>query len=123
MSASRAHRTTGTTPRGYVVGYLTDMEMCPDVAEYLRRIEGTMAPYGGRYLVHGGRLVGHEGAWDGDVVILEFPDMASARRWYESPGYQAILPLRTAHGTSMVATVEGVRDGHRAVDKLGPPAL
>ncbi|WP_062217175.1 DUF1330 domain-containing protein [Streptomyces sp. NBRC 109706] len=108
-------------PRAYAIGYLKDAEVGPEIAEYIRRIEATMAPYGGRYLVHGGQLIGHEGTWDGDIVILEFPDLARAQEWYGSPAYQAILPLRTEHSTSMVALVEGVPDGHRAIDKLSRP--
>ncbi|MEQ4304813.1 DUF1330 domain-containing protein [Plantactinospora sp. B6F1] len=107
-----------TAPRGYVIGYLENVEVGPEIVEYIERIEATMAPYGGRYLVHGGQLVGHEGTWNGDVVLLEFPDLASAQEWYGSPDYQAILPLRTAHATSMVALVEGVPEGHRAVHKV-----
>lgn len=107
-----------TAPRAYAVGYLRDVEAGPEIAEYIERIEATMAPHGGRFLVHGGQLVGHEGTWDGDLVILEFPDLAGAQAWYESPDYQAILPLRTEYSTSMVALVEGVPDGHRAVDKI-----
>ncbi|MGW2277966.1 DUF1330 domain-containing protein [Streptomyces sp. NPDC001770] len=105
-------------PRGYAIGYLRNVELGPDIAEYIERIEGTMAPYGGRFLVHGGRLVAHEGEWDGDLVVLEFPDTAAAQEWYESPAYQAILPLRTEHATSMVAVVEGVGDDYRAAGKI-----
>lgn len=107
-----------TAPRAYVIGHLKDVELGPEIAEYIERIEATMAPYGGRFLVHGGQLVGLEGNWDGDIVMLEFPDLASAQEWYKSPDYQAILPLRTERSTSMVALVEGVADGHRAVDKI-----
>lgn len=105
-------------PRAYVIGYLEQVELGPQIAEYIERIEATMAPYGGRFLVHGGRLVPHEGDWDGDIVMLEFPDLASAQEWYESPGYQAILPLRTEYSTSTVAAVEGVPDGYRAAAKI-----
>ncbi|MEU2772175.1 DUF1330 domain-containing protein [Streptomyces sp. NPDC007162] len=107
-----------TAPRGYVVGYLQDVDLGPEIAEYIERIEATMAPYGGRFLVHGGRLVEHEGTWNGDIVILEFPDPARAQEWYESPDYQAILPLRTEHATSMVALVAGVPDDYRASGKI-----
>lgn len=107
-----------TPPRAYVIAYLRDVEVGPEIAEYIERIGATMAPYGGRFLVHGGQLVALEGTWDGDVVMLEFPDLASAQEWFESPDYQAILPLRTEHSTSMVALVEGVPDGYRAVDKI-----
>ncbi|WP_406149703.1 DUF1330 domain-containing protein [Streptomyces sp. NBC_01012] len=108
-------------PRAYAIGYLKDVEVGPEIAEYIKRVEATMAPHGGRFLVHGGQLVEHEGTWGGDIVILEFPDLTSAQEWYASAEYQAILPLRTEHSTSMVALVEGVPDGYRASAKIPPP--
>ncbi|MDT0265256.1 DUF1330 domain-containing protein [Streptomyces sp. DSM 44915] len=47
-----------TAPRAYVIACLRDAEVGPENAEYLERIEATTAPHGGRYLVHGGQLVG-----------------------------------------------------------------
>ncbi|MFG2289265.1 DUF1330 domain-containing protein [Streptomyces sp. NPDC048595] len=70
---------------------MKDVEVGPEIAEYIEQIESTMAPYGGRFLVHGGQLVGHEGTWDGDIVMPEFPDLTSAQEWYKSPDHQAIL--------------------------------
>ncbi|WP_343299864.1 DUF1330 domain-containing protein [Streptomyces sp. AM 2-1-1] len=107
-----------TAPRGYAIARLEGVELGPEIAEYIGRIEETMTPFGGRFLVHGGRLVPVEGAWGGDLVMLEFPDLARAEEWYRSPGYQAILPLRTGHAASTVVLVEGVSDGHHASDKL-----
>ncbi len=50
---------------------------------------------------HGGKLVSRgpaevlSGAHDrASMVIIEFPDRESAKRWYESAEYQAIIPLR-----------------------------
>jgi uncharacterized protein (DUF1330 family) len=39
------------------------------------------------------KLVEGEGPIDG-MVLLEFPDMGSANRWYESPAYKAIKHYR-----------------------------
>jgi uncharacterized protein (DUF1330 family) len=41
-------------------------------------------------------------------VVIEFPDMAAARRFYDSPDYQAILPLRQAASRGRLYLVEGV---------------
>ncbi|UMG93931.1 DUF1330 domain-containing protein [Nocardioides sp. TF02-7] len=102
----------------YAICYLRDVDLGDEIVEYIDRIDETLAPYGARWLVHGGRLTPIEGDWDGDVVIIEFPDTATAQAWYDSPGYQAILPLRTEHSRSVTALVEGVPEGYRAVDKL-----
>ncbi len=35
------------------------------------------------------------------VVIVEFPDMASIRRWYEAPDYQPLIALRQTAATDV----------------------
>lgn len=107
-----------TDTKAYAIAYLREVDLGPEILEYIERIDETLAPYGGRFVVHGGRLHGVEGTWDGDVVIIEFPSFAAGREWYESAEYQEILPLRTEHSVSVAALVEGVPAGYRAVDKV-----
>lgn len=102
----------------YAFAYLRDVDLNEEVVDYIQRIEATMAPYDGRFIVHGGRLVPAEGEWDGDVVVIAFPSLGAARAWYDSPAYQEILPLRTQNSRSVAAIVEGVPAGYRATDKL-----
>ena len=104
--------------KAYAIAYLNDVDFGEAIIEYIEKIDATLAPYGGRFLVHGGKLTPAEGEWTGDIVIIEFPDAASATEWYDSPAYQEILPLRTEHSSSIAALVEGVPDGYRAVDKI-----
>lgn len=104
--------------KAYAIAYLRDVDFGAEIIEYLERIDETLAPYGGRFLVHGGELTAAEGEWDGAIVIIEFTSSEAAKEWYDSPAYQAILPLRTEHSQSIAALVEGVPDGYRAVDKL-----
>ena len=42
------------------------------------------------------------------VVLLEFPDMAAARAWYDSPAYQAAKAHRVKGADYRVIFVEGV---------------
>lgn len=51
-------------------------------------------------------------------MIIEFPSPDAVREWYDSPAYQAILPLRTEHSQSIAAMVVGVPDGYRAIEKV-----
>lgn len=44
-------------------------------------------------------------------IPLEFPGMAEARNWYESPEYQKILPLRVNNAISDLIFVDGVGPG------------
>ncbi|MEV4441871.1 DUF1330 domain-containing protein, partial [Streptomyces sp. NPDC049577] len=92
----------------------------PDVIEYVERIQATLDPYDGHFIVHGGgNIEVLEGAWDGPVVIIAFPGVEQARAWYASPAYQAILPLRTDHVEGDVILIEGV--GRRAGPSGGRP--
>ena len=102
----------------YAVAYLTDIRFGEEIADYLRRINATLAPYGGRFLVHGARPHALEGEWPGDVVVLQFPDRQAALDWYASPAYQDILPLRTRNTRSIAAVVDGVEPGYTAAAGL-----
>jgi uncharacterized protein (DUF1330 family) len=64
--------------------------------EYLERIDSTLEPYSGRFLIHGGDREVLEGTWPGAVVMIEFPGMAEAKSWYSSPAYQKILRFAPA---------------------------
>lgn len=106
-----------TTP-AYALAYLREVRFGTGIIEYLQKIDATLAPYGGRFLVHGGHLTPLEGQWTGDVVIVEFPSRAHAEQWYASPGYQEILTLRTDNSNGMTAILDGVEPGYQATDGL-----
>ena len=44
----------------------------------------------------------------GRLVILEFPSVEAARTFYDSPEYQAILPIRFESASSTLVIAEGV---------------
>jgi len=75
---------------------------------YLENVEATFKPYGGRWLVLDAPVEVLEGAWPGSVVLMEFPDMDAAKKWYNSPDYQSILPLRTGNAISDLVLVDHV---------------
>jgi uncharacterized protein (DUF1330 family) len=103
----------------FAVARLHDVQLGPPIVEYLRRIDDTLEPFGGRFVLHGGAVERIEGEWTGDLVAIAFPDRAAARAWYGSAAYQAILPLRTHHSRSEVIFIDAVADGHKATDILG----
>jgi len=64
-------------------------------AQYRALSGPAVEAYGGRFLVRGGTLEQLEGAWEVPrLVLLEFPDAATARRWYDSPEYGAARAAR-----------------------------
>lgn len=106
----------------YAVGHLERVSFNEDIREYLRRIDATLLPFHGRFLVHAGRTEVLEGPWRGPLIVIEFPDMERARAWYTSAEYQAILPLRTANAEGVAILVEGVPEGYRAEDAIAKAA-
>ncbi len=103
----------------YAVAHLHDVTMGADIRAYLEGIDATLAPFGGRFVIHGGPVDRLEGEWTGDLIVVEFPDRENARQWYHSPAYQALLPLRTANARGTLILIDGVPPDHRATDILG----
>ena len=67
-------------------------------AEKMQEYGGAAGPivaaHGGEVVVRGPTSV-LSGTSDHKIaVVLKFPDAATAKGWYESPEYQAIIPVR-----------------------------
>lgn len=74
-----------------------------EYARYLDQCDAVFARFSGRYLAVDETPVPLEGSPEaGRMVVIEFPDEAAFRRWYDSPEYRAILAhrLRGAHCTA-----------------------
>ncbi|MDR5837883.1 DUF1330 domain-containing protein [Caballeronia sp. LZ034LL] len=102
----------------YAVAHLHEVVMNDDIIQYLDGIDATLAPFEGRFIVHGAPPEVREGQWRGDLIIIEFPSLAKARAWYGSDAYRVILPLRTNNSRGAVILIDGVEAGHRAGDIL-----
>jgi uncharacterized protein (DUF1330 family) len=63
-----------TASPAYGVALLQDVRMGPPIVEYLERIDATLAPYGGHFIVHGATPEILEGTSPGTMVVIEFPD-------------------------------------------------
>jgi len=76
---------------------------------YKEAAPGSIAAYGGRYVARGGELAVFEGDWDpARLVILEFPDLETAKRWYASEEYGEARTLREGAAKLNVVAVEGL---------------
>lgn len=75
---------------------------------YKTMVPPTIAAYGGRFLVRGAPLHEMEGTWPRKrLVIVEFPDVESAKRWWASPEYAEAKALRQANSSAELVIVEG----------------
>lgn len=90
---------------------IVDIEVTDPVRyeAYKRLAETTVIAYGGRYVARGGQVQVLEGAWPTHrLVMLEFPDAATARAWWDSPEYRPARELRQATARSRMILVAGV---------------
>lgn len=104
--------------QAYAIAHVQSAQPGPEIVEYLSRIDSTLAPFAGRFLVHGDPGEIREGDFVGNVIIIGFPSRENAKGWYESAEYQQILPLRARNTTGWLILVDGVDAGHRATDIL-----
>jgi uncharacterized protein (DUF1330 family) len=92
----------------YVIADVTVTDP-PAMEEYRKQVPATLAKYGGRFLVRGGAHQTVEGDWKpARLVVIEFPSLADARRWYDSEEYRAPKALRMRAGRTSVLIVDGV---------------
>ena len=62
--------------------------------EYSAAAIATVAQHGGEFLARGPATV-LSGSIDYKIAaVIQFPDAAAAKAWYDSPEYQALIPLR-----------------------------
>jgi uncharacterized protein (DUF1330 family) len=77
--------------------------------QYKAATPAAVAAGGGRFLVRGGEHVVLEGDWQPTrLVMLEFEDLAAAKRWYESELYQEAKELRAGAAHMRMVAVQGV---------------
>lgn len=69
----------------------------------------TVALYGGKYIVRGGRSETLEGDWSPSrLVILQFETSEQAKKWINSPEYKEARALRHQTADSQTLVIEGV---------------
>ena len=77
--------------------------------QYKAASPAAVAAGGGRFLVRGGEIAVLEGDWQpARLVVLEFEDLAAAKRWYESQAYQQARKLREGAAYLRMVAVQGV---------------
>jgi uncharacterized protein (DUF1330 family) len=111
-AAAVAGRKPPGTPKAYIV---TEVDITGDMAafhrDYAAHAQATVEPFGGRYLVRGGRVEGVEGeAPKPRIVISVFDSFEKAQAWRKSPAYVKIAAVREREAKSRQYIVEGVAE-------------
>ena len=88
-----------------------DTDRPDEYEEYKRIAQQTVADYGGRYLVRGGRMRIAEGTWKPTrIVVLQFDSYERAIEWWESPSYAPAKALRQKLADSHLVIVDGYNE-------------
>lgn len=92
--------------------FLVDIREIKEAAkmeEYKARVTAVVEKFGGQYLVIGGPFEVVEGEWQPVFpVLIQFPSMDEARRWYGSEEYRELKRLRLAATSGSGVFMAGV---------------
>lgn len=91
---------------GYVVAEV-DVTDPATFKQYSDKAPGTIAQYGGHYVIRGGKNTSIEGDAPKRFVVIQFENVATAKAWEDSPEYSAIKPIRHNSAKSRVFIIEG----------------
>ena len=76
--------------------------------EYRKQVLAVVTKYGGKFIVRGGKIDAREGGWNPKrIVLVEFPSLAQAQKWYDSEEYRPLIKLRQKASKGRLIIVEG----------------
>ncbi|MFI4949052.1 MAG: DUF1330 domain-containing protein [Alphaproteobacteria bacterium] len=75
--------------------------------DYAAKAGPTLAAYNARLLTRGKAHAKEGPAPAGNIVVIEFDSLADAERWYTTPPYNGLIPLRQRSANSRLFIVEG----------------
>ncbi|HYT77336.1 MAG TPA: DUF1330 domain-containing protein [Vicinamibacterales bacterium] len=77
--------------------------------DYKTMVPPSLAKYGGRFVVRGGKTQTLEGTWAPQrFVMVEFPSVEQAKAWWASPEYAEAKALRQATAVTQMIVAEGI---------------
>lgn len=91
---------------GYVVAEV-DITDPGTFQKYSAKAPGTIAQYGGHYVIRNGKNESLEGEPPKRFVVIQFESVEKAKAWENSPEYEAIKPIRHSSAKSRVFIIEG----------------
>jgi uncharacterized protein (DUF1330 family) len=101
--AAFAQNATGAQTRGYMIG-VYDIKDQAVFRQYIEAATPIVSQYGGRVIVYNPNTTAIEGSSRSVIAIAEFPSLAEAQRYYNSPEYTAAKQffLRSTEGFRII---------------------
>lgn len=105
--ASSVVRSQADPPAYFVT--LFDTASAADMANtnYPSLAPATFQPFGGRYLIHGGRTVSFDGQPPKQIVVVAFESMTRLQEWHGSQAFRELYDVFKS-GKVQAFAVEGV---------------
>lgn len=92
----------------YIIGNIEIVD-AERYAGYTKTVGTSVAQYGGRFLVRGGRAEKLEGSREPRrVVVIEFPSVERAKAWWDSNEYRELKSIRQSASIGDFIVAEGV---------------
>jgi uncharacterized protein (DUF1330 family) len=110
-AAFSAAATYGLLAQGKPLAYaITEVEIIDQAAfnEFSPKVPATMQPFGGKYLVRGGKVTPLEGDAPKRVVVSVFDSVEKVQAWRESAAWKELTPIRSKAAKTRAYIVEGV---------------
>lgn len=95
-------------PSAFCMAEVVEVSNAEQFNKYAAGVPPTVEKYGGHYLVRGGKTASLEGEAPKRIIVTAFPSMAAAQKWYDSPEYSALRPIRQGAAKARGFIVEGV---------------
>lgn len=92
--------------KGYLIAHVTVFDPVA-YAEYARAAEEAMQEFSPKIIAWSGQYENLEGEVHERHVVFEFASFAEAKRFYESPKYQAARLIRAGAANGTFVLVEG----------------
>ena len=85
----------------YIIAAACDVTDPAGFEEYQKLAGPTLTSYGGKSVAHSESVEVMEGDWAPlGFMVAEFESVEQAKRWYNSPEYQAALPMHNSSTNS-----------------------
>jgi uncharacterized protein (DUF1330 family) len=101
------HAQTGNKPAYFVAE--VHVTKPKEFQVYAAKASQTVKAAGGHFLVLLGKVDSKEGGpVRGGIVIAAFPSMAALEKWYSTPPYKELIPLRRKAARTRLYFIEGL---------------
>ena len=93
---------------GYIIATLNSINDPDAFAAYQKSASASFAQYGAKFLLNSRTVETLDGDWQpSGVVVVEFENYEQAKKFYDSPEYQAVIKQRFDSADSAVILVDG----------------